>query len=96
MKKLILLLALAFVVCGCSIDTTKTDTEQSRSNDENRIISPKMVVIDSCEYIVCYSVGGTQTMVWKEPIYIHKGNCKFCAERRKKEQEELIRKIKEQ
>lgn len=96
MKKLILLLALAFVMCGCSTDTIKTDTEQSRPNDENRTISPKIVVIDSCEYIECYSVGGTRTMVWREPVYIHKGNCKFCAERRMKEQEELICKIKEQ
>jgi hypothetical protein len=96
MKKLILLLTLAFVICGCSTDITKTDTEQSRPNDENRTLSPKIVLIDSCEYIECHSLGGTQTMLWKEPIFIHKGNCKYCAERRKKEQEELIHKIKEQ
>ena len=96
MKKLILLLALAFVMCGCLTDTIKTDTEQSRPNDENRTISPKIVVIDSCEYIVCYSVGGTQFITLHEPVYIHKGNCKFCAERRKKELEGLISKIKEQ
>ena len=91
MKKLILLLSFTFVICECSTDTT----EQSRHNDENRTISPKIVLIDSCEYIECYSIGGTQTMIWKEPIFIHKGNCNFCAEHRKKEQEELIHRLKE-
>lgn len=94
MKKLILLLALAFVMLGCSTDTAKDNTEQLRPNDENRTISPEIVLIDSCEYIVCHSVGGTQSMLFEQPIYIHKGNCKFCAKRRKKEQEELIRKLK--
>lgn len=96
MKKLILLLALGFVMCGCSTDMTKISAEQSCPDDENKTISPKIVLIDSCEYIECYSIGGTQSMIFKEPIYIHKGNCKFCAERRKKEQEELVLKIKEQ
>jgi len=93
--KVLSLLALAFVVCCCSTDTAKDDTEYLHPNNENRTISPKIVLIDSCEYIECYSIGGTQSMVWTEPIYIHKGNCKYCAERRKKEQEELIRKLKE-
>lgn len=83
MKKLIIL-ALAFVMCGC-------DFEQLNYN-----VSPDEIIIkeiDSCEYfmvhISSYSDGGCY-------LPIHKQNCKFCAERRKKEQEELIRKIKEQ
>ena len=47
----------------------------------------EIVVIDTCQYI--------RTSGY-DVHYEHKGNCKFCAERRKKEQEELIRKIKEQ
>ena len=43
-----------------------------------------IIEIDNCEYLR----SGNQ--------FSHKGNCKFCAERRKKEQEELISKIKEQ
>jgi hypothetical protein len=39
--------------------------------------------IDSCEYIVW--TGGLA----------HKGNCRFCKERRQKELEELIIKLKE-
>lgn len=85
MKKLIILLTLAFVMCGCSnlfppkpIPTKGDFTE-----------TPFFVVeYDSCEYIM--RVAGYKGYL------SHKGNCKFCAERRKKEQEELIRKIKEQ
>lgn len=75
MKKLILLLALAFMMCGC--------VEQNTDGSYKIGGEIKEVVIDSCEYI---------TMQYR---LAHKGNCKFCTERRKKEQEELIRKIKE-
>ena len=82
MKKLILL-ALAFVMCGCSKQPTRIYT-----NDKDIIyyVEKATYIIDSCEYILGPSGSG----------YTHKGNCKYCAERRKKEQEELIRKIKEQ
>ena len=75
MKKLILLLTLAFVMCGC--------VEQNADGSYKIGGEIKVVVIDSCEYI---------TMQYR---LAHKGNCKFCAERRKKEQEELIRRLKE-
>ena len=41
------------------------------------------VVIDSCEYIEDYHV------------LAHKGNCRFCRERRQKELKELVTKLKE-
>ena len=41
------------------------------------------IEIDSCQYIVGYNV------------LAHKGNCRFCKERRQKELEELIIKLKE-
>ena len=41
------------------------------------------VELDSCEYIA----GGNQLA--------HKGNCRFCKERRQKELEELVIKLKE-
>ena len=91
MKKLILLYALAFVMCGCETSMSETNKEKIPQT-----IYPETVTIDSCEYIVCYAVGGTQTVSFKKPIYIHKGNCKYCAERRKKELEGLISKINEQ
>ena len=41
------------------------------------------VDIDSCQYIIGYNV------------LAHKGNCHFCKERRQKELEELVIKLKE-
>lgn len=41
------------------------------------------IEIDSCQYIVGYNV------------LAHKGNCRFCKERRQKELEELVEQIKE-
>lgn len=81
MKKLILL-ALALVMCGCSITTYK-DKGVAYSIDGFNI-----TIIDSCEYIRYANGHG--------PHFSHKGNCKFCAERRRKEQEELIRRLKEE
>ena len=48
-------------------------------------VSYKVVVVDSCEYLNdgSFSVVG------------HKGNCRFCKERRQKELEELVTKLKE-
>ena len=40
------------------------------------------VEIDSCQYIIGYNV------------LAHKGNCRFCKERRQKELKELIIKLK--
>lgn len=46
----------------------------------------RVCTIDSCEYIH-YSVG------WG-PEYTHKGNCRYCAERRKQELKELIEQLR--
>ena len=40
------------------------------------------VVIDSCEYISAYQK------------LAHKGNCRFCAQRRKQEMKELVEQLK--
>ena len=44
-----------------------------------------IVVIDSCEYVRYNLAFGFQ----------HKGNCRFCQERRQKELKELVIKLKE-
>ena len=80
MKKLILL-ALVFVMCGCK---QPTDNINAPVGGSTLTTAFQTIMIDSCEYIV-----GQQKVA-------HKGNCMYCAERRKKEQEELIHKIKEQ
>lgn len=45
-----------------------------------------VVIIDSCEYFVF----STYTDVG----YSHKGNCRFCQERRQQELKELVKQIK--
>lgn len=82
MKKLIQLLALAFVMCGC----VQKEEDGSLKLNTGLLNESHVVIIDSCEYI---SYNGGYGLA-------HKGNCKYCAERRKKEQAELINKIKEQ
>lgn len=55
---------------------------------EYSIEEVQISIIDTCEYIKCPTYGiGTY-------VYSHKGNCRFCKERRKKELEELITKLK--
>lgn len=53
------------------------------SYDTSKSLTMETVVIDSCEYIKAYH------------RLAHKGNCRFCKERRQKELEELITKLKE-
>jgi hypothetical protein len=55
----------------------ETNADGSIKLDEG-IDNPYTRVIDSCEYIV-----------WGRGL-AHKGNCKFCAERRRKELKKLI------
>lgn len=47
----------------------------------------RVCIIDSCEYIHMSNGNGA--------YYTHKGNCRFCKERRQKELEELVIKLKE-
>lgn len=68
MKKLILLLILAFVMCRC---VPKNEDGSIKLNTGN-VNNPQVVIIDSCEYIQ-----------WGYGL-AHKGNCKYCVERRKK------------
>lgn len=53
------------------------------SYDTSRSFTLGTIVIDSCEYISGYN------------RLAHKGNCRFCAERRKQELKELVKQLKE-
>ena len=53
--------------------------------DYQRIDKWQILELDSCEYIQADGYRG----------YVHKGNCRFCKERRQKELEELVIKLKE-
>ena len=84
-KKIILLALTALMVVGCEYKTDSEIEEQKRLNGFN------IVVIDSCEYIrkeVTAGYAGYGFMA-------HKGNCRFCKERRQKELEEWIDNLKE-
>ena len=85
MKKLLLLALTAMIMAGCESDTlTLIDTSK-----EYRYIKDNEVfyTIDSCEYINRGVYGGD--------VLVHKGNCKFCAERRKQELKELVEQLKD-
>ena len=58
-----------------------TPTEYTTSDGK------EVCVIDSCEYIT-YSNGHGQH-------YTHKGNCRFCKERRQKELKDIVEQLKE-
>ena len=79
MKKFILLTLITFMMVGC----VEKDSNGHIAINTGNAINPKILVIDSCEYI-SWSYGLT-----------HKGNCRFCKERRQKELKELIIKLKE-
>ena len=78
MKKIILLALAAIMIVGCS---SNNRTAPNCGTDYH------VYVIDSCEYI------GVINDVFsnREFNYLaHKGNCRFCAERRKKELREMF------
>lgn len=84
MKKIILLALTALMMAGCEY---KTDAE---IEEAKRLYGFNIVVIDSCEYLV-----KTRAIVNQGFGYFaHKGNCKFCAERRKQELKELVEQLK--
>lgn len=76
MKKLLLLALLAMIMVGCD----EPDEPATITTKE----SLKIVNIDSCEYIKCYTYGINTY------VYTHRGNCRFCAERNKKMVKEQI------
>ena len=82
MKKIILLALTALMMVGCM--KTKEDGEPILSDyyRQHSVDNPYLQVLDSCEYIC-----------WNYRM-AHKGNCKYCAARRKQELKEFIEQIK--
>ena len=79
MKKIILLSLTALMMVGCDI---------KQPDGTYKPAFCRTYTIDSCEYIG-YAAGSQYDFL------AHKGNCKFCAERRKQEFKEFVTKIKE-
>ena len=99
MKRIFILFAIAISMIACS-SGSKHDTnvyhKTERTDDvyrvpvihmseENNTVNLRVVVIDSCEYLV----GNTSSGYAGYGYLTHKGNCKYCAERRKRELENL-------
>ena len=92
MKKIILLALTALMMVGCTSSEGKTKVRpQTNSNGFQTI------VVDSCEYLIKseYHSKNYNTTEWGYGYMAHKGNCRFCKERRQKELKELIIKLKE-
>ena len=105
MKKIILLALTALIMVGCD-----TRTEEQRHNDylqeqnkvkrqieyKNRWKGYRVIIVDNCEYIVkTIDVSKGFRSATQSGYLAHKGNCQFCAERRKQELKELVEQLKE-
>ena len=77
MKRNLILLALTTLMV---VGCREVSVEKVHVKEGERIIS-----IDSCEYI--------ERHVYCGSVLVHKGNCRFCAERRKQELKELIEQV---
>lgn len=85
MKKIILLALTVLMMVGCEYKSDVQTVEEARLNGFYIVIS------DSCEYLRKDVSEGYQGYGY----FAHKGNCRFCKERRQKELEELVIKLKE-
>lgn len=72
MKKL-LFLGMLLVCFSCTERNSDGSIKIQQAYDKTMSSNPSLVVIDSCEYLT-----------WGHGL-THKGNCKYCTERRKKE-----------
>jgi hypothetical protein len=88
MKKFFILVAL-FAMISCSEQPdTNVYHKVEKTNDVYRVyddLNVRVVIIDSCEYLI----GSISTGYGGYGYFSHKGNCKYCAERRKRELQNL-------
>lgn len=85
MKKIILLALTALMMVGCYKAKAYYDKHIDLVGDYNL----STIEYQGCEYVVMQSR-------WQQHgTMIHKGSCRFCKERRQKELEELVTKLKE-
>ena len=79
MKKLLLIALTAIMMVGCSISVE----DDAKYCEENYHV----IIYDSCEYLSHKTrISGGIT---------HKGNCRFCAERRRAEIREIVELLKD-
>ena len=75
MKKIVSLMLATLAIVSCEYRSEAEIEEAKRLNGFN------IVVIDSCEYIVKTETYGHQGF----GFFAHKGNCRYCKERRERE-----------
>ena len=85
MKKFLVLLSFFFVIVSCSKQPDTNVYHETERTSDVYIVNGKLrlrtVVIDSCEYLI----GSGRESYAGYGYLSHKGNCKYCAERRKRE-----------
>lgn len=84
MKKIILLALTTLIMVGCKY---RTDAE---IEEAKQLRGFNIIIIDSCEYLksiesAAYAGYG---------FFAHKGNCRFCKERRGQELKKLVETLK--
>lgn len=78
MKKVLLILIISILFTSCEFPATVEDDIEYAEDSY-------IVVIDSCEYI--------KEHTYCNDIYVHKGNCKYCEQRRKQELNTIIKEL---
>lgn len=90
----ILLMSPALLTTSCTNTDTQAPQEDSVKESEfEQWHGFNVRVVDSCEYIIRADYTTRGSACWGHGFMAHKGNCKYCAERRKKEQDELKQEI---
>lgn len=99
MKKIFILISILFTIVSCNEqpdtniyhavektnDVYKVKADIINVNEKYGDLYLRTVVIDSCEYLI-----SSRNETSKGFGYLsHKGNCKYCAERRKRELQNL-------
>ena len=90
MKKILILVVVLFAMISCNEQPdTNVYHEAEKTNDVYTVdgLRLRTIVIDSCEYLIGreFELSGDYGFGYLS----HKGNCKYCAERRKQELQNL-------
>ena len=93
MKYLLILLFIIAAIAGCENRTKEQIALDKKEKDSiNEIWHGFHVeVIDSCEYLLRYTERYSGHQGYGQSFMAHKGNCKFCKERRRNEMKDLIK-----
>ena len=72
-----LITIISLILATLAIVSCEYKTEAERE-EAKRLNGFEIVVIDSCEYLKKFELGGYS-------YFAHKGNCRYCKERRERE-----------